>query len=150
MRIVATANGDTLDAPLSPIFGRCPAYIFVETDDLQYETVANPAVSAAGGAGIQAAQFVSQRDVKAVLTGNVGPNAFGVLRAAGVQVYLASGGTVREAIIQFKEGKLEPVGGANVPGHTGMRGRAGGGPGGGLGAGRGRGQGLGGGRGLNN
>ena len=138
MRIVVTANGNTLDAPLSPIFGRCPTYIFVETESLEYEAVPNPAVSAAGGAGIQAAQFIAQRGAKAVVTGTVGPNAFGVLRAAGLQVYLASGGTVGDAVEAFKNGNLQPVGGANVPGHTGM------------GGGRGRGLGRGGGRGMGN
>jgi len=125
MKIVVTANGNTLDAPLSPIFGRCPTYIFVETDTLEYEAITNPAVSAAGGAGIQAAQFVAQRDVEAVLTGNVGPNAFGVLQTAGVQVYLAPPGTVRDAVQEFNQGNLQPVGGASVSGHTGMRGGGG-------------------------
>ncbi len=122
MKIVVTSGGNTLDAPLSPVFGRCPVYIFVETDTLEYEAIANPAVSAAGGAGIQAAQFVAQRDVAAVLTGNVGPNAFSVLRSAGVQIYLASPGTVRDAVQEFNQGNLQPVGGANVDAHMGMRG----------------------------
>jgi len=122
MKIVVTSSGNTLDAALSPVFGRCPVYIFIETDTLEYEAIANPAVSAAGGAGIQAAQFVAQREVKAVVTGNVGPNAFGVLRTAGVQTYLAPAGTVRDAVQEFREGNLQPVGGASVAGHTGMRG----------------------------
>ena len=29
MKIVVTANGTELDAPASPVFGRCPIYIFV-------------------------------------------------------------------------------------------------------------------------
>jgi len=125
MRIVVTASGKTLDAPLSLTFGRCPTYMFIDTDTLEYEAVGNPAISAPGGAGIQAAQFVAQRDVKAVLTGNVGPNAFGVLRSAGVQIYLASPGTVREAVQKFNAGDLQLVGGANVSAHTGMRGGGG-------------------------
>ena len=138
MRIVVTANGNTLEAPLSPLFGRCPTYIFVETESLEYEAVPNPAVSAAGGAGIQAAQFVAQHGALVVVTGNVGPNAFGVLRSAGLQVYLASGGTVADAVDQFKKGTLQSVGGASVAPHTGM------------GGGRGRGLGRGGGRGMPN
>ena len=122
MKIVVTSGGNTLDAPLSLVFGRCPVYIFVETDTLEYEAIANPAVSAAGGAGIQAAQFVAQRDVAAVLTGNVGPNAFSVLRSAGVQIYLASPGTVRDAVQEFNQGNLQPVGGANVAARRGMGG----------------------------
>ena len=138
MKIVVTANGDTLDAPVSPMFGRCPTYIFVETDTLEYEAIANPAISAPGGAGIQAAQFVAQRHVEAVLTGNVGPNAFSVLRSAGVQIYLASPGTVRDAVEKFKQGNLQPVGGANVAARTGMGRGMGRGMGGGMGRGMGR------------
>ena len=31
MKIVVTANGADLDAPASPVFGRCPTYVFVDT-----------------------------------------------------------------------------------------------------------------------
>ena len=45
MKIAVTANGNDLDAPVSPVFGRCPAYILVDTETMQYEAVTNPAVS---------------------------------------------------------------------------------------------------------
>jgi predicted Fe-Mo cluster-binding NifX family protein len=32
MKIVVSANGVELDAPASPVFGRCPMYIFVGTE----------------------------------------------------------------------------------------------------------------------
>ena len=131
MKVVVTANGKDLDAPTSQIFGRCPAYILVDTETMQFEAVDNPALSAGGGAGIQAAQFVVGRGAQAILTGNVGPNAFGILAAASVPAYLLDGGTVREAIEAYLEGRLQPSGGANVPSHSGMR----------KGAGRGRGTG---------
>jgi predicted Fe-Mo cluster-binding NifX family protein len=35
MKIVVSANGADPDAPVSPVFGRCPTYIFVERDDGQ-------------------------------------------------------------------------------------------------------------------
>jgi predicted Fe-Mo cluster-binding NifX family protein len=120
MRIVITSNGATLDAPASPVFGRCPAYIFVDTETGQWEAVDNPARGASGGAGIQAAQFVIERGAQAVVTGQVGPNAMGVLQAAGVPVHLFSGGTVREAVAAFKAGGL-PL--AQSGGRGGGRGR---------------------------
>jgi predicted Fe-Mo cluster-binding NifX family protein len=138
MKVVVTANGRDLDAPVSPIFGRCPAYILVDTETMQFEAIDNPALSAGGGAGIQAAQFVIERGAQAVLTGNVGPNAFGVFQAASVPVCLIEGGTVREAIEAYKAGKLQPLVGANVLAHSGMRGGMGRGRGMGRGGGRGR------------
>ncbi len=124
MKIVVSSSGHDLNAPVSPIFGRCSTYIFVDTDTMAFEAVSNPAVSAAGGAGVQAAQFVVQRGVQAIVTGNVGPNAYGVLRSAGVPVYLyGSTGTIKDAVEDLKQDKLQLVGGANVPGHFGTRGR---------------------------
>ncbi len=120
MRIVVTANGADLDAQASPVFGRCPTYAFVDTDTMEFEAVQNPAAAAAGGAGIQAAQFVVERGAQAVVTGNVGPNAFNVFRAANVPVYFFSGGTVRQAAEACKTGQLPAAGGASGPAHAGM------------------------------
>ena len=139
MKVVVTSSGADLSAPASPVFGRCPTYVFVDTETMQFEAVSNPATSASGGAGIQAAQFVIERGAQAVLTGNVGPNAFDVFRAAEVPIYLLAGGTVREAVEKYKSGQLQPVDGANVQAHAGM----GMGMGRGRGGGRGRGQGIG-------
>ena len=133
MRIVVTANGADLDAPASPVFGRCPMYVFVDTETMAFEAVENPAIGAPGGAGIQAAQFVVEGGAQAVVTGNVGPNAFNVFQAAGVPIYLFGGGTVRQAVEAFKAGELAATGGASRPAHTGT----------GLGRGMGRGRGTG-------
>jgi predicted Fe-Mo cluster-binding NifX family protein len=133
MKIVVTANGSSLDAPASPVFGRCPSYIFVDPDTMEFETVENPAVGAAGGAGIQAAQFVVERGANAVVTGNVGPNAFNVFRSAGVPIYIGQGETVRDAVEAYKNNQLREVRGATGPAHAGM----------GRGAGRGMGMGMG-------
>ena len=133
MKIAVTANGADLDAPISPVFGRCPTYIFVDTETMQFEAVQNPAISAPGGAGIQAAQFVIERGARAVVTGNVGPNAFGVFRSANVPVFLLGSGIVRNAVEAYKKGLLQSTGGANVAAHSGTEG-------GGMGRGRGMGR----------
>jgi len=120
MKVVVTSSGADLDAPASPVFGRCLTYVFVDLETMQFEAVPNPAMSAGGGAGIQAAQFVIERGAQAVLTGNVGPNAFNVFQAAGVPIYLVEEGTVREAVEAYKGGRLQAVSGANVQAHAGM------------------------------
>ena len=120
MKIVVSAQGETLEAPASPVFGRCPTYIFVDTDTMAFEAVANPAMNQGGGAGIQAAQFVVNQGAQVVLTGNLGPNAFDVLQAAGVPGYLVPEGTVRQVVEAFKAGQLQAMSGANVAAHAGM------------------------------
>ena len=111
MKIVVTSNGPELDAQASPVFGRCPWYLFVDSDTMEVEAMENPATGAASGAGIQAAQFVVEQGADVVLSGNVGPNAFDVFRSAEVAVYVSEGGTVREAVDAYKEGQLRVPGG---------------------------------------
>ncbi|HID87764.1 MAG TPA: dinitrogenase iron-molybdenum cofactor biosynthesis protein [Anaerolineae bacterium] len=135
MRVAVSSNGSDLDAAVSPVFGRCPTYVFVDTDTLQFEAVPNPAMSAPGGAGIQAAQFVVNQGAQAVITGNVGPNAFNVLASAGVQMYLTPGGTVREAVEALKAGQLQSLSAPSAG--MGMGRRMGRGMGRGMGLGRG-------------
>jgi predicted Fe-Mo cluster-binding NifX family protein len=140
MKIVVTSTGGDLDAPASPMFGRCPFYVFVDSDTGEFEAVENPAMSAPGGAGIQAAQYVVAQGVQAALSGHVGPNAVQVLQAANVPVYLTSGGTVRQAVEAFKAGRLSTADQATVRAHAGMGGGMGTGGGMGMGGGRGMGR----------
>ena len=150
MKVVVSAIQEGLDAEVSPVFGRCPVYVFVDTETMDFESAPNPAMSAPGGAGIQAAQFAVSKGVSAVLTGNVGPNAFNVLQAAGVTMYPVSGGSVREAVEALKSGRLQPVSGATSGLGGGMASGMGGGMGRGMGrgGGRGMGRGMGGGMGM--
>jgi predicted Fe-Mo cluster-binding NifX family protein len=141
MRIVITANGADLDALSSPVFGRCSAYVFVDTETMAFEAIENPAIGAPSGAGIQAAQLVVERGAQAVVTGNVGPNAFNVFQSAGVPIYLFGGGTVREAAEAFRVGELQSIADANVQAGMGMGGGRGMGMGRGMGHGMGRGMG---------
>jgi predicted Fe-Mo cluster-binding NifX family protein len=121
MKIVVSANGLDLEAAASPILGRAPNFLIVDTETMGFDTLGNPALGAAGGAGVQASQFVVEHGAEAVVSGNVGPNAFDVLQAAGVPVYLFEGGTVRQAVEAFKAGKLQSAGNATAPHHAGMR-----------------------------
>jgi predicted Fe-Mo cluster-binding NifX family protein len=106
MRVVVSSDGADLESRLHETFGRCPMFLFVETDTMEFETVANPSVEAPSGAGVRAAELVSGADVQVVITGRVGPKAMNVLREAGVAVYVASGGTVRQAVEGFRAGNL--------------------------------------------
>jgi predicted Fe-Mo cluster-binding NifX family protein len=132
MKVVVTADGNGLDAPTNPRFGRCPTFLIVDTETMAFEAVPNPAMSASGGAGIQAAQYIVEQGAQAILTGNLGPNAAEVLQAADIPVYLNREPTAEAAVKAFQEGRLSAAPGPNVPAHAGM------GRGTGMGVGRGR------------
>ena len=133
MRICISSQGKDLEAQVDPRFGRCQYFIIVDTEDpLKFEAIENPNVAAMGGAGIQSAQLVANKGVKAVLTGNTGPNAFQTLQAAGVEVIVGVSGVVREAIEKYKKGELKFTEAPSVASKFGM--------GGGRGMGLGRNQ----------
>jgi len=105
MKVVVSAQGIDLNSFIDPRFGRCRYFLFIDTDTMRVEAVPNAAREAAGGAGIQSAQFVVDKGVQAVITGTVGPNADEVLKRANIPVY-RSAGTVSVVIDKFKAGKL--------------------------------------------
>lgn len=107
MKICITSEGNTLDSKVDGRFGRCQYFIVADTDTLEFEAVGNPNIESMGGAGIQSAQLVASKQVKAVLTGNVGPNAFQTLQAAGIDIFTGASGTVREAIEKYKKGEFK-------------------------------------------
>ena len=114
MRICITSQGDTLESQIDPRFGRCEYFIIADTETPEFEAIPNPGTQAMGGAGVQAGQLVVSKDVKAVLTGNAGPNAFQTLQAAGVDVIAGVSGIVKEAINRYKKGELKPSGNPTV------------------------------------
>ncbi len=89
---------------------------------MAFEAVPNIASSSASGAGIQGAQVIASKGVKVLITGNVGPNAFQALSAAGIKVVTGAFGNVKEAIKKYERGELKEVSSPTVRGHHGMGG----------------------------
>ena len=120
MKIAVTSTGNSIDSDVDPRFGRCLNFLIVDTDTMQAEAVVNSSVNYAHGAGIGAAQLVASLDVEAVITGNVGPNAYLALSRTSLKVYTGAVGTVKEAITQYKEGKLKEATDPTVSEHHGQ------------------------------
>jgi predicted Fe-Mo cluster-binding NifX family protein len=123
MKILLTTVAPQLDSDVDPRFGRGAYFLVVDPDTLEWQAFPNPAISAPGGAGVQASQFVVDQQCDAVISGDFGPNAFNALKAAGIPTYLfGASRTVQEVIQRFKAGQLEPIGAPSPAGHKG-RGR---------------------------
>jgi len=145
MRICAATNKGGLEDTVLEIFGRCPTYTFVEVEGKKIkdaEIVQNQFAMAAGGAGIQASQFVAGKGANVVIGGNYGPNALPILNQAGIKVVSAFGMTVKDAVTKYLNGELQEISQPTRSSYAGMpaggMGRAGGaGRGGGFGRGHG-------------
>lgn len=143
MKVCITSTGPGLDSEMDPRFGRCQYFLFVDLETLGCEAVENPNIGAAGGAGIQSAQLVANKGVEALITGQVGPNAFTTLQAAGIKILTGASGKVREVLDKYQKGQISSSAqGPTVQAHFGM------GKGGGMGRGMGRGMGMGRGQGF--
>lgn len=123
MKICVTAQGGNLDSEIDPRFGRCKYFLFIDKETLEFEAVENPNIEAMGGAGIQSGQLVAGKGVGAVLTGNVGPNAFETLKTAGIDVVTGLSGSVKAAIEKYKKGGIEPTQGPSVSSKFGLPGK---------------------------
>ena len=131
MKIAISATGVTMDDQVDARLGRARGFLIVDTETMAFQALENGNMNAGGGAGIQTAQMLSEQGVKAVLTGNCGPNAFQVFNAAGIQVIVGVSGVIRTAVEQFKNKTFSQAAQPNVAPHSGMKGGGGGGMGGG-------------------
>lgn len=122
-KICVTSEGNNLDSMVDARFGRCRYFIIIDPDSLQFEAIENPNIEAMGGAGIQSAQLVAGKGVKAVLTGNVGPNAFQTLQAANIAIFVGVSAKVKDAVEGYKKGELKPAQNASVGSKFGMPGK---------------------------
>jgi Uncharacterized conserved protein len=109
MRIGISANGKNLEDKVSEVFARCPYFIIVEIENgkiKNFEAIENETGLGRGGTGIFAAKLMAERDVKAVITKNIGPRAFEVLKQFNIEVYQGEG-EIKKAIEEFLQGKLK-------------------------------------------
>jgi len=139
---IATMKGG-LEDDVSPVMGRCASFTIVEVEGEEItktEVLKNEFAAAMGGAGIQAAQFLANQGVEAVVAGNFGPNAFNILSQAGVKLVQVQG-NVKDVVMKYVKGEIKPLDSASVPEFSGMGGGAGTGLGPGMGRGMGRGRG---------
>jgi predicted Fe-Mo cluster-binding NifX family protein len=120
MKILLTTVSPTIDSAIDPRFGRGAYFLIVDPETLDWQADPNPAISASGGAGVQAAQFVVHHQCSTVISGDFGPNAYNALKEAGISMYqCGSSKTAREVIECFKSSQLEPILTAHSPGHKG-------------------------------
>ncbi len=122
MKIAVSATAPSLDADVDPRFGRCPYFIIIDPETMEFEALENPNAMAAGGAGISTAQMIANKGVQLILTGNCGPKAYQTLSPAGVQVITGVVGRIRDAVEAYKAGKLQPSLQPSVDAHFGMGG----------------------------
>lgn len=122
MKLAISISGKTLDSLFDARFGRASSFCIVDTETGEWQVFDNPALSASGGAGVQASQFIASQGAQAVVSGAFGPNAYDTLEAANIEMFVAAGDQVykvSEILDLFKAGKLNQVEAATHKGYHG-------------------------------
>ena len=133
MKLCVSSAGKGKNSRVDAAFGRAPFFLIIDMASMDVNVVENSAAKTGHGAGIAAAQIVSDAGVDTVLSGYVGPNAFNALQASGIKVFegATESETVQEAIDRFSRGEYQEKTAPTM------------GPGSGRGKGPGRGRGRG-------
>ena len=105
MKILIAAQGSDLNAKIDKRFGHSKYFIIFDTQNASYKSIPN-AVEGDVGVGLD---VIVREGVEAIITGNIGPNAFERLKEMGIPVYVARGITVKEALEKIARGELQPV-----------------------------------------
>lgn len=107
MKLCISSTGKDKSSQVDTAFGRAPFLLIIDMESLDVKVIENSAASAGHGAGIAAAQIVSDAGVDAVLSGYVGPNAFNALQASGIKVFegASENYTVQGTIERFISGE---------------------------------------------
>ncbi len=147
MKLCITAAGNDVNAATDAAFGRAPWFVLIDTESGTTQGVENISAQAAQGAGIAAAQAMTEHGVDAVLTGRLGPKAKTALEASGIGMYEGLGqSTIAEALEQFHAGQYTASGQAQeqtTAGPGAVKAQGGGQGKGGCGCGKGTGKGQG-------
>ncbi len=123
MKICIVSLGKTLNSQISPRFGRAPYLLILNEEGDLKEVLPNQAIGVMRGAGIAAAQEIALKKTEALITPNIGPNAFDVLMGAGIRVFSAPfDSTIKEVFLMWKNNKLAQAKIPAGPGGFGGRG----------------------------
>lgn len=103
---ISCINEDGLRSRFDPRFGRASYFAIVKVDTMELSFTENTASQLSSGAGVKAAQLVSDQAIDGVISGKIGPKAAKGLKSAGIKIYYFNGDIIEEAIRELKKDSL--------------------------------------------
>jgi predicted Fe-Mo cluster-binding NifX family protein len=115
--ICITASGREESSQQDPRFGRCEAFYLFDDTKKEGRFIDNPFKNAVGGAGVRAAELIVKEGASRLVSGQIGPNAWDVLKEAGIRVFSSKEANIRAALEAFLAGNLSEVEAPGPAGH---------------------------------
>jgi predicted Fe-Mo cluster-binding NifX family protein len=112
MKVAISTFLNNLDGKVNPIFGRCSWYAIVEIKEKEIKNtsfIENTANNSSSGAGVAASQLILNQKVDAVISGNLGPNAFMILSQSGIKCYQTDNLTIKKSLDKLSNGTLHEI-----------------------------------------
>ncbi len=102
----ATERG--LDSSISPHFGRCPFYVFIELDEKNNITSVNSIVNeqAQSHDPGQLPAYIKEQQVEVMISGGMGGRAVDFFHQYNISVATGASGTVQESLDNYLSGNL--------------------------------------------
>ena len=90
MKVAITSNGNSLNSNIDSHFGRCTYFVIYDTLTKSIEFLPNEFKESIEGAGPNAAQVVSSRGVKKVVSGEFGAKVKSIFDSLKIQLIIVS------------------------------------------------------------
>ncbi|MDG6218164.1 MAG: NifB/NifX family molybdenum-iron cluster-binding protein [Candidatus Thermoplasmatota archaeon] len=106
---IPTMGNKGLDDSVGEHFGRVPTYTVVDLDTDEVKVVENTSEHM-GGFGYPP-EIMAREGVNIMVCQGLGRRAISMFDQKGIEVYIGASGTVRDAISDFRQGRLQKVAG---------------------------------------
>lgn len=105
MKICIPTNGEAgLDDSVGEHFGRVPTYTIVDLDTDEVKVIPNTS-NHMNGQGYPP-EIMAREGVNAMVCSGLGRRAITMFSELGIEVYIGASGTVKDAVEDFKKGRL--------------------------------------------
>lgn len=120
MKICIPTMGDTgLDDTVGEHFGRVPTYTIINLDNDEVKFIPNTSHHT-GGVGYPP-EIMAKEGVNAMVCRGLGRRAISIFEEFGIEVYIGATGTVKKAVEDFKQGKLQKASESDACGRHAFR-----------------------------
>ena len=105
--IAIASTGESLNSTIPRKFGRADKFVIYNLKTDTFLIINNKYANSPSGAGTQMTWEIADRKVEAVIGQNFGPKSLDVLMSANIKVFRNVTGTVKDAVENYKKGKLK-------------------------------------------
>ncbi|HNY44765.1 MAG: NifB/NifX family molybdenum-iron cluster-binding protein [Bacteroidota bacterium] len=107
MKIAITSTGTTLGSTIDPRFGRAAYFVIYDIENKSFEICPNPNKEATEGAGPASVQFVAEKGVEKIVSGEFGVKVKDLLDSLKIQMIAIKdhSKTVQEIIDMLNQNK---------------------------------------------